>query len=89
MDSFILGDILLLFINIPLLITKIVTLMVIVNESYSIDEKIRSMNNEKGVWFYFKRGIGVAKILKEEVKEFDDISKPNQLPKDDDGEVIG
>ena len=90
-DSFILGGIVSLFIDVPLFVTKIATLMVLVNEAYSIDEKIRNLNDGKGTWFYFKRSVGIAKVLKKEAKDFslDDLDEKPKLKKTDDGDLIG
>lgn len=90
-DVSILGGIVAIFVSVPLLITKIATIMVLINEAYSIDEKIRNLNDGKGTWFYFKRSIGVAKVLKKEYTDFDfkDVDKNPKLEKDDDGELIG
>lgn len=92
LDTLILGGIVGLFIDsIPLLVTKIATLLILTNESFSIDEKVRVLNDEKGVWFYFKRSLRIAKVLKKETKglvsDVDD-DKP-KLDKDDKGELIG
>ena len=90
-DVTILGGIVAIFVSVPLLITKIATMMVLINEAYSIDEKIRNLNDGKGTWFYFKRSIGVAKVLKKEYTDFDfkDIDKNPKVEKGDDGELIG
>jgi hypothetical protein len=92
-DVNLLGGIVGLFVDVPLIVTKIATLMVLVNESYSIDEKIRSLNDEKGIWFYFTRSLKVAKVLKKETKDLiGDLDKDEEKPKldkDDKGELIG
>jgi hypothetical protein len=66
-DTLILGGIVAMFIQVPLFVTKVAALMVIINEGYSIDENIRAINKNKGTWFYFKKSIGVAQVLKREV----------------------
>lgn len=67
LDTLILGGLVSLFItSITLVITKIAALMLILNEVFSIDEKIRLMNDGKGIWFHFKRLLGVASRLKKE-----------------------
>lgn len=89
-DTAILGGIVSLFVDTPLIITKLAALLVMINEGFSIDEKVRSLNNERGTWFYFKRALGVAKFLKKETKDLvgDDDDKP-KLEKDDSGDLIG
>lgn len=71
-DKLLIGDLLLLVLSVPLTITKIATLALVINECFSIDEKLRMINSEKGLWFYFKQMIGIAKLIK---KETDDIQK--------------
>ena len=71
LDKLILGDIVAIFISVPLLITKIAALFVLANEAYSIDEKIRIVRNGKGIWYQFKRLIGTAKLIKKETKDLD------------------
>lgn len=90
-DTAILGGIVSLFVSTPLLITKLAALMVLINEGYSIDEKVRSLNNEKGTWFYFSRALKLSKLLKKETKgligDLDD-DKP-KIEKSKDGDLIG
>lgn len=89
-DVNLLGGIVGLFVDVPLIVTKIATLMVLVNESYSIDEKVRSLNNERGTWFYIKRALGVAKTLKKETKGLiGDLDDKPKLDKDENGDLIG
>jgi len=92
-DVTILGGIIALFISVPLLITKIATLMVLINESYSIDEKIRLLNENKAIWFYFKRALGVAKVIKKETKDLmgDEAlsQKKPEIKQDENGDLIG
>lgn len=72
LDVLILGGIIGLFVtSITLVTVKVVALMLIINETFSIDEKIRKINNGKGIWYQFKRLIGVARIVRKETKEFD------------------
>lgn len=89
-DVNLLGGIVSLFIDsVPLLLTKVITIMVLINEAFSIDEKVRSLNDDKGVWFYFTRSLRIAKFLKKETKGLiSDDDKP-KLDKDDKGELIG
>jgi hypothetical protein len=65
-DVLLLGEFLLLFINIPLVATKVTALLLVINEAYSVDEKLRMLNPEKGLWFHFKRLLGIAKLIKKE-----------------------
>lgn len=71
LDKLILGELTGLFVDINLLITKIATLFVIGNELFSIDEKMRIIRGGKGIWYQFKRLIGVAKLVKRETKDID------------------
>lgn len=76
-DVVLLGDFVKLFIGIPLVITKLTALILISVEGFSIDEKLKMVNPGKGLWFYIKKFLGIAKILKRESKELID-----DLPKD-------
>jgi hypothetical protein len=67
-DTLLLGEFLMLFISIPFVATKITALLLIINETISIDEKLRMLNPEKGLWFHFKRLIGIAKLVKKETE---------------------
>jgi hypothetical protein len=67
-DILILGDFIGLFIGIPLALTKIIGLIFISVEIFSIDEKMRKING-KGIWFYVKRFLGVVKKIKVEKDE--------------------
>jgi len=68
-DVNIFGEFLLLFLSVPMALTKVVALGLIVNEGYSIDESLKRVNKEKGLWFYFKQLIGLAKMIKSETKD--------------------
>lgn len=70
-DVVILGDFIKLFIGIPYVITKAAALIIIVNEGYSIDEKLKNVNPGKGLWFYVKRMLGLAKKLKREAEDLE------------------
>lgn len=94
LDSLILGGIVSLFVtSVPLLVTKVATLLILVNESFSIDEKVRILNGNKGTWFYFKRAVGVAKLVKKTTKDLvgDDLqeNKKPEIKKDENGDLIG
>lgn len=76
-DAILLGDFVKLFIGIPLTVTKVSAIILISVEIFSIDEKLKMVNPERGIWFYVKRVLGVAKLLKRESKDIID-----ELPKD-------
>ncbi len=71
MDVLLLKDIIGYFLSIPLLLTKSVATTFIFIELYSVDEKIRAVNNNKGIWYYFKRLISGAKSIKDKVSKLD------------------
>ena len=68
-DVFILGDFIKLAISVPFALTKVVALIAISIEMYSIDESLRLFNDGKGFKFYFKRLIGLFKDTKKDVNE--------------------
>lgn len=68
-DNLIINEIILATISVQFLLTKVVSLMLISIEGFSIDEKIRNFNNNKGVSFYFKRLLKLAKTLKKDYDE--------------------
>lgn len=76
-DVILLGDFVKLFIGIPLVVTKVSALILISVEGFSIDEKLKMVNPGKGIWFYIKKALGVAKLLKRETKDIIE-----ELPKD-------
>lgn len=65
MDIYLLGEIMKLFIDIPLAVTKFTTLTLISIEIFSIDETLRKVNG-RGIWYYLKKLIGSVKSLKKE-----------------------
>jgi hypothetical protein len=71
-DHLLLGPFLLLFISIPLVVTKVIALTLIVAELVSIEEKLRMINDNKGIIFHLKRLLGLAKSIKTEVNELND-----------------
>ena len=71
LDVLILGEFFLTLLSIPMVVTKTVALMLIANETFSIDEKIKMVNPQKGIWFYFKRLLNVGKLIKKEVDDLD------------------
>lgn len=75
-DKLLLGELILLFVSVPMLITKLAALALVVNETFSIDEKLKMINKEKGLWFYFKQMLGLARLVKKESGDLiDDINK--------------
>jgi len=75
LDVQLLGEFLLYFVNIDLLATKVTAILLIVNEGFSIDEKLRMVNKERGIAYYFKRVLGLAKYIKKETEELKKDSK--------------
>ena len=70
-DVNLLGPFILLFLSVPLAMTKIVGLGLVVNEIFSLDESLKKVNKDKGIAFYFKQLIGVAKYVKKEAETFE------------------
>jgi hypothetical protein len=70
LDVNLLGEFLLHIVSINLLFTKVAAIALITNECYSIDEKLRNVTG-KGIWFYFKRLVGIAKTIKREAEELE------------------
>ena len=68
LDINLLGEFLLAIVSIKLLLTKMVAIALIVNECYSIDEKLVNVKG-KGIFHYFKQLLGLAKLVKKEAKE--------------------
>jgi hypothetical protein len=69
-DKFMLGDILMKFFSIEFLLTKVVGLILVSVEVFSIDENYRSVR-KYGLWYAFKRLVGRAKDVKGELDDFD------------------
>jgi hypothetical protein len=69
-DKFMLGDILQHFFSIEYLLTKVVGLVLTSVEIFSMDENYRAVR-KYGLWFAFKKLVGRAKDVKEEMKDFD------------------
>jgi len=74
MDKLIINELTTIAISVQFITTKIVSLMLVSIECYSIDEKIRNFNNGKGIQFYFIRVLKLTKTLK---KEYEDINVNN------------
>ena len=70
LDKLLLGEFLFIFVSINLLATKVAAIALIVAEVYSIDEKLVNVKG-KGIWHYFKRLIGVAKLIKKEANDLE------------------
>lgn len=68
-DVNLLGEFILLFLSVPLALTKVVGLGLVVNETYSLDESLKKVNKDKGLAFYFKQLLGVAKKIKSDVDD--------------------
>lgn len=72
MDKMIINEITAITINVPYIITKFTSLMLVSIECFSIDEKIRNFNNGKGTAFYFKQFMKLTKSLKNGYDEISD-----------------
>jgi len=72
MDKLIINELSQMAISVQFITTKIVSLMLVSIECYSIDEKIRNFNNGKGIQFYFTRLLKITKTLKKEYNEVND-----------------
>jgi hypothetical protein len=68
-DVLILGDFIKLAVSVPYALTKVVALVAISIELFSIDESIRLFNNGKGFKYYFKQLFNVVKNTKEDINE--------------------
>lgn len=68
-ETFILGDIILLFINIPLFLTKIVCVTLLFVELTSISENYEKITG-KSLWSYFKNMLMRGKEFKNEIEDF-------------------
>lgn len=70
-DLNLLGPFILLFLSVPLAMTKIVGLGLVVNEVFSLDESLKKVNKDKGIAFYFTQLLSVAKYVKKEAEHFE------------------
>ena len=68
LDKLLLGEFLLHFINIQLVLTKVTAICLIFAEVFSIDEKLKMVKG-KDLWSYFKRVVGLAKRIKSETED--------------------
>lgn len=55
--------------GINLLLTKFAAVIITIVEGFSIDEKIRSFNDGKGIWFYIKKILAKGKQLTGSLKD--------------------
>lgn len=69
LDKLLLGEFFLLFISIPMLVTKLAVIGLIVTEGYSIDEKLQNVNKGEGIYFHFQRLLRLAKFIKKETSD--------------------
>jgi multisubunit Na+/H+ antiporter MnhG subunit len=69
-DKFMLGDILQQFFAVEFLLTKVVALVLASIEVFSMDENYRAVRTY-GLWHAFKKLVGRAKDVKDELKDFD------------------
>ena len=69
-DKYILGDILQQFFAVEYLLTKVVALVLASIEVFSMDENYRAVRTY-GLWHAFKKLVGRARDVKEELKDFD------------------
>lgn len=74
MDKLIINELSTMAISVQFITTKIVSLMLVSIECYSIDEKIRNFNKGNGIKFYFTRLLKLTKTLK---KEYNDVKVEN------------
>lgn len=75
LDALLLGEFLWYIVKIKLLTVKITAIALCFAEVFSIDEKMKMVNPGKGLFFHFKRLLGVAKLVKKEAKELQDDDK--------------
>jgi hypothetical protein len=69
-DKFMLGDILQQFFAVEYLLTKVVALVLASIEVFSMDENYRAVRTY-GLWHAFKKLVGRARDVKDELKDFD------------------
>ena len=69
LDVLLLGEFFLMIVSVPLVLTKITSIALIAVEIFSIDEKLKMLKDGQGIWYHFKRLIGIAKLIKKETKE--------------------
>ena len=69
LDVLLLGEFFLMIVSIPMVLTKVAAIALVVVEIFSIDEKLKMLKDGKGIWYHFKRLIGIAKLLKKTAKD--------------------
>ena len=72
LDYFLVGEFALLFVDIPIFLTKIAALLLIGIEVYSIDETMRKRLNGQGIVFYIKKLISLKNKIDNELEDIDD-----------------
>lgn len=75
LDALLLGEFLLYIVKIKLLTVKITAIALCFAEVFSIDEKMKMVKPGEGLFFHFKRLLGVAKIIKKEAHELTEDEK--------------
>ena len=72
-DCFLINDIVMALLTpISYLTTKLMSMVLVSVELYSMDESIRLVNNDKGIIFYIKRLLKLTKAAK---SEYDELNK--------------
>ena len=78
-DIVLLNALLMNYLKIQLLFAKLVGVGIVIVEVFSIDEKIRKMNDNKGIWYYFtlilSKGKAFTGALKDVKKDVDELKK--------------
>lgn len=78
-DVILINALLMNYFKIHLLFTKLVGVGIVIVEVFSIDEKIRKMNDNKGIWYYFtlilSKGKAFTGALKDVKKDVDELKK--------------
>ena len=69
LDYVLIGEILINYFKIHILFTKLIGVGIIFVECFSIDEKIRKMNDNKGLWYYFKLILAKGKQMTASIKD--------------------
>jgi hypothetical protein len=75
LGALLLDEFLFYVIKIKLLTTKVTAIALCFAEIYSIDEKLKNVDPEKGIFYHFKRLLGVAKLVKQETDDLMDDDK--------------
>lgn len=75
LDALLLGEFLWYLIKIKLLTVKVTAIALCFAEVFSIDEKMKMVKPGEGLFFHFKRLLGVAKIIKKEAHDLTEDEK--------------